>query len=76
MDWTEQYIALYCDDHLLNKVTIDELMNNDGSGFNPFKQPQYMLMNLAIGGQNGGDPINTTFPRLFEVDYVRVHQRQ
>jgi beta-glucanase (GH16 family) len=76
MDWTEEYMALYCDDQLLNKVNLDELMNKDGSGFNPFRQPHYMLLNLAIGGQNGGNPDNTSFPRLFEVDYVRVFQKR
>ncbi len=35
----------------------------------------YMLVNLAIGGQNGGDPSGTTFPARYEVDYVRVFQK-
>lgn len=74
MDWTEQFIALYVDDVLLNKVLINELVNKDGSNFNPFKQPHYMLLNFAIGGMNGGDPSKTVFPRTFEVDYVRVYQ--
>jgi beta-glucanase (GH16 family) len=74
MDWTKDTIALFVDDRLLNKVAVDVLMNKDGSGFNPFKQSHYMLVNLAIGGQNGGDPGNTIFPRLFEVDYIRVYQ--
>ena len=76
MDWTKNFIALYVDDILLNKVMLNVLANKDGSGFNPFKQPHYMLLNLAIGGQNGGDPANTTFPALFEVDYVRVYQKK
>jgi beta-glucanase (GH16 family) len=76
MDWTENHIALYIDGNLLNKVSLDVLSNKDGSGFNPFKQPHYMLLNLAIGGQNGGDPTATTFPSLFEVDYVRVYQKK
>jgi beta-glucanase (GH16 family) len=76
MDWTEHFIALYADDILLNKVMLDVLANKDGSGFNPFKQPHYMLLNLAIGGQNGGDPAGTNFPSLFEVDYVRVYQKK
>ncbi|OIR12908.1 beta-glucanase precursor [mine drainage metagenome] len=75
MDWTETSIALYVDDRLLNKVAVDSLMNKDGSGFNPFKQPHYMLVNLAIGGQNGGNPEQTSFPRLFEIDYIRVYQK-
>lgn len=74
MDWTDEFIALYMDDQLLNKVSLDSLVNKDGSGFNPFKQPHYMLLNLAIGGQNGGDPSTTPFPQKFEVDYVRVYQ--
>jgi beta-glucanase (GH16 family) len=76
MDWTEDYIALYIDGNLLNRVSVDVLTNKDGSGFNPFKQPHYMLLNVAIGGQNGGDPATTTFPSLFEVDYVRVYQKK
>jgi beta-glucanase (GH16 family) len=74
MDWTEECIELYLDDQLMNKVSLDKLENKDGSGFNPFKQPHYMLLNFAIGGMNGGDPSNTTFPRKFEVDYVRVYE--
>ena len=74
MDWTPAYIALYLDDQLLNKVSLSLLVNKDGSGSEPFKQPHYMLLNLAIGGQNGGDPTKTRFPKRFEVDYVRVYQ--
>lgn len=73
MDWTPSFIALYCDDQLLNKVAVDSLVNKDGSGFNPFRQPHYMLLNLAIGGDNGGDPSGTLFPKRMEVDYVRVY---
>ncbi|MCJ8209121.1 glycoside hydrolase family 16 protein [Mucilaginibacter sp. RS28] len=76
MDWDESAISLYVDDLLLNRVALNELVNRNGSGFNPFKQPHYILLNLAIGGDNGGDPSLTTFPRKFEVDYVRVYQRQ
>jgi beta-glucanase (GH16 family) len=76
MDWTEQSIALYCDDVLLNETPLAKLDNKDGSGFNPFRQPHYILLNLAIGGDNGGDPAATPFPNRFEVDYVRVYQRK
>lgn len=76
MDWDENAIALYMDDVLLNRVELSRLLNKDGSGINPFKQPHYMLLNLAIGGMNGGDPSGTAFPNRFEVDYVRVYQKQ
>jgi len=76
MDWTKEFIALYMDDKLLNKVMVDSLVNKDGTDFNPFRQPHYMLLNFAIGGQHGGDPSATSFPRRFEVDYVRVYQQK
>jgi beta-glucanase (GH16 family) len=74
MDWDAAAIALYVDDVLLNRVPLDQLVNKDAAGINPFKQPHYMLLNLAIGGVNGGDPAKTPFPNRFEVDYVRVFQ--
>lgn len=76
MDWTAEFIALFCDGQLLNKVDLALLENKDGSGFNPFKQPHYILLNLAIGGQNGGDPSQTAFPIRFEIDYVKVYQKR
>jgi beta-glucanase (GH16 family) len=40
----------------------------------PFDQPFYIIMNLAIGGQFGGNPNATTvFPGEVLVDYVRVY---
>jgi len=76
MDWDENQISLYMDDFLVNKVALSDLVNRDGTNINPFKQPHYMLFDLAIGGTQGGDPTNTKFPNRFEVDYVRVYQKQ
>ncbi|CCH53874.1 glycoside hydrolase family 16 [Fibrisoma limi BUZ 3] len=75
MDWDQTAISLYVDDLLLNRVELTETINGDGTNVNPFHQPHYLLLNLAIGGDNGGDPTATTFPSRFEVDYVRVYQR-
>ena len=70
MDWSKDSINIYLDDHLLNSVLISETVNPDG--FNPFLQPHYILLNLALGG-NGGDPSKTPFPVKYEVDYIRVY---
>lgn len=75
MDWDEKYISLFVDDQLLNKVEVGQLVNKDGTGINPFRQPHYMLLDLALGGQNGGDLSQTVFPNKFEIDYVRVYQK-
>jgi beta-glucanase (GH16 family) len=76
MDWDEKEISLYLDDVLMNNVALSELVNGDGTNINPFNQPHYMLLNLAIGGMQGGDPAATKFPNRFEVDYVRVYQKR
>ncbi len=76
MDWDENSIALYVDDMLLNKVEMKDLHNKDKVGLNPFKQPHYMLLDLAIGGMNGGEVGDTVFPNRFEIDYVRVYQKE
>ncbi|SNS13619.1 Beta-glucanase, GH16 family [Belliella buryatensis] len=73
MDWTQDYIRLYLDDELLNEVDLTSTINPDG--FNPFQQPHYILLNLAIGS-NGGDPSTTQFPKEYLVDYVRVFQKK
>ncbi len=76
MDWDENAIALFVDDILLNRTSLDKLGNKDDTGINPFKQPHYMLLDLALGGMNGGDLTGTRFPNRFEVDYVRVYQKK
>jgi beta-glucanase (GH16 family) len=75
MDWDEHGIALFLDDVLLNYQPQQKLYNRDGSNFHPFQQEHYLLINLAIGGMNGGDPSKTAFPLKYEVDYVRVSQK-
>ena len=42
----------------------------------PVHQPQYLLLNIAVGGDNGGDPDPTPFPSRYEIDYVRVCQQK
>ena len=75
MDWDADSIKLYVDDMLLNQVDLEETINKDDEGKNPFHQPHYIILNLAIGGKAGGDPSNTQFPAKFEVDYVRIYQQ-
>ncbi len=40
----------------------------------PFDNPQYLLLNVAVGGTLGGTPDDSLLPRAMEVDYVRVYQ--
>ncbi len=43
-----------------------------------FNKPQYLLLNLAIGGAWGGQQgvDESIYPARYEIDYVRVYQRK
>lgn len=71
--WTEDYMEILLDGVQLNRLDLNQL--SDGlEGKNPFRQPHYILLNLAIGS-NGGDPSLTEFPSRYLIDYVRVYQK-
>lgn len=74
MDWTEDYIKLYLGDRLLNSTDLSKTINKKDKS-NPFHEPHYILVNLAIGGTNGGDPSGTEFPARYKIDYIRVYQK-
>ena len=40
----------------------------------PFDAPQYLLLNIAIGGDLGGAVDERIFPVTLEIDHVRVYQ--
>ena len=70
MDWTEESIALFLDDELLNEIPL----NDAGGSASPFHSPFYILLNLAVGGINGGPTAENAWPIRYEIDYVRVYQ--
>jgi len=51
---------------------------NDGQNPWPFDKPQYLLLNLAIGGSWGGQQgiDDAIFPLTYAIDYVRYFQKQ
>lgn len=70
--WTAQSINFAVDG-----VTYRTAYSNPGTGVNawPFDQPQYLLLNLAIGGDLGGTINDAALPQTLEIDYVRVYQK-
>ncbi len=56
--------------------TLNHTYTNPKTGYDawPFDNPQYMILNIAIGGDLGGPVDDSIFPVTMEVDYVRVWQ--
>lgn len=73
MVWTPDRIDLLIDGETINSQRLDEVSNPDGS--NPFRKPMFLLLNLAMGS-TGGSLAKTDLPGRFEVDWVRVWQRE
>ena len=75
LDWDAKEMVISLDGKSLNSIDLTEAVNRDSEGTQPFQEPHYILLNLAIGGTQGGDPSGTKFPTQYLVDYVRVYQR-
>ena len=73
MTWTATRITIGVDDHNYYQYV------NDGSGSAewPFEKPQHLILNIAVGGDWGGQRGvgDAIFPVRMNIDYVRVYQR-
>ena len=75
MIWSQGQIEFYIDDPSNIYATFTPTNSNFNSGTWPFDQgPQFVILNLAVGGDWPGSPDNTTpFPSEMLVDYVRIY---
>jgi len=72
MTWTADKIVIAVDGKAYHTY------GNPGTGTAawPFNASQYLLLNLAIGGDMGGKVDDSIFPRSMQVEYVRVYQKK
>lgn len=76
MDWDKDFIRLYLDDELLNEIDLSGTCNGGKpDGFNPMRTPMYIILNLAMGS-SGGKIDEAALPMRYEIDYVRVYQKE
>jgi beta-glucanase (GH16 family) len=69
-DWNEERIIFYKDE--VEVYRFNPAVKNDQ--VYPFRKPFYILFNMAIGGNFGGDIDTAIFPQTYEVDYVRIYE--
>lgn len=74
--WEEMSIKFYIDTPLNTTLVVNRpaIYNNDTW---PFDKPFYFLLNIAVGGDWGGqNGVNdVVFPATMEIDYVKVYQK-
>jgi beta-glucanase (GH16 family) len=74
VEWTPDFIKVYVD----NEVYFEFLNDHEGNKDTwPFSQPFYLKLNLAWGGNWGGyeGVDGSCLPAVYEIDYVRVYQK-
>nr|MCU0369272.1 glycoside hydrolase family 16 protein [Cyclobacteriaceae bacterium] len=73
IDWSKDKLDFYVDETLYHTVTRDP--NEDFKGW-PFDQRFHLIMNIAVGGNWGGQKgiDDSIWPQRMEIDYVRVYQ--
>jgi beta-glucanase (GH16 family) len=72
LTWTASRITIGIDDRNYYQYSND----NSGNAEWPFDSPQFLILNIAVGGDWGGQMgVNDAiFPLQMQVDYVRVYQ--
>ncbi len=74
VEWYEDRLEFFLDDERYF------VFKNEGTGFEtwPFDKPQYLILNLAIGGGWGGQKgvDENLLPQKYYIDYVRVYKQK
>jgi len=76
VDWNETEIKFFVDTPTNVTLSFERPKEFDANNW-PFDKPQYILLNLAVGGWGGTEGVDDSiFPSQMEIDYVRVYQRK
>jgi beta-glucanase (GH16 family) len=76
IEWSEESIRFLIDDKLFfesYKGQDGRVTTNEGW---PYDKPYYLILNLAIGGNWGGEIDDNIFPAEMQVDYVRIYKNE
>ncbi len=72
MEWTPEFITFYVD----GRTVYHYQPENKNPENWPFDKPAYLIFNIAIGGNWGGEIDNSIFPTTMTVDWVKVYQKK
>jgi len=73
VEWSKDRMDFFFDNQ---KYHTFELKAADENGENPFRKPQFLMINLALGGAWGGKIDDAIMPQKYLIDYVRVFKEK
>jgi beta-glucanase (GH16 family) len=73
LEWNKDSLKISVD----NKIYLDVANEHTGYDAWPFDNKMHLLLNIAVGGNWGGQKgvDDTIWPQKMEIDYVKVWQR-
>jgi len=71
LDWTATNITIYIDG--ITVLTMDPIVSRK-NGITPLDKPMNVILNLALGGEWGGQISNYIFPSEFKVKSIKIWQ--
>ncbi|MDF2543220.1 MAG: glycoside hydrolase family 16 [Herbinix sp.] len=75
MEWTPEFIEFYVDGVSACRYNKSDDTEDQSEASWPFDQPFYLIFNIAVGGNLGGEVDESALPFLLEVEHVRVYQK-
>jgi beta-glucanase (GH16 family) len=75
IEWDKDSISFFIDDkpfYTTKKGENGRVAANEGW---PFDKPYYLILNLAIGGNWGGEIDDSIFPCEMQIDFVRIYKK-
>lgn len=74
MDWTSKYIRFFADKKEIVTFYKDDPNYDKGIESWPFDKPFFLICNLAIGGNWGGQIDDEAFPMIFDIKSIKVYE--
>ncbi|MCF8713291.1 glycoside hydrolase family 16 protein [Joostella atrarenae] len=70
-EWTPNSIKFFVDEQLVYTYSPENKTEDNW----PFNKPQFIIVNMAVGGNFGGPEVDDTiFPLQYIVDYIKVYK--
>lgn len=71
-EWTPERIRFFLDGERYGSFAVSQAGQGES---NPFHQPFFLMISLALGGTWGGPIDSSALPQQLRVDYVRIYQK-
>jgi beta-glucanase (GH16 family) len=75
IEWSSDSIKFFIDNKLFYEAFKGQGGKETSNEGWPFDKPYFLILNLAIGGNWGGEIDNAIFPAEMQIDYVRIYQK-